>query len=285
ILMKNHANIKHKNKDGETVLHKAAAAGHLEITKDLFNQMNQKDFIDEKILDLAAENKHKEIVKYLLEEEAGIETANNDLILHDAKKEDIEAVKVLLENGAQFNSIIDKNNRTPLHWAASEGCEVDIRYLVRKNENLIKANDDNNETAIYESVWNGHLEITKILLEEDSDLINSKNKYGYTPLHIAAMSCQVETFNFLKSKANLQLDLEEFFDKLDDYQLKNYSKFNIYYNNIQGLIKKLKTLENQFAKLSNIDFTPFYQYFLKRIENYAEHVDIKEKREENKKVL
>ncbi|CAG8729376.1 943_t:CDS:2 [Dentiscutata erythropus] len=225
----------------------------------------------------AAKKNYENIIKLLLEE------ATSDLILHHiAEEEDIKVVIILLENGANFNSITDMNSRTPLHWAAFEGCEDDIKYLIRKNKNLIKANDNNNEAAIYESVWNGHIEITKFLLEQDPDIIYSKNKYGYTFLQIAAISCQVEIFNYLKSKGNFQFELDNFFDNLDWHKLNNYTKFMHSYSTIKGLINKLYNLEEQFVKLDNSDFISFYQFLLKCIEKCAENLGIKE---EYKKIL
>ncbi|CAG8518253.1 4530_t:CDS:2 [Dentiscutata erythropus] len=314
ILISNNAYVKHKNNNDETALHKAAAAGHLEVSKTLLTRMKYADDIidKEKILNLAAKHKQTDVVKYLLEVEAQIdyfnyqlfnhiyfaakrnyktvikllleETIVDNLTLHyTAGKEDIEAVKVLFENGAKFNSITDEKNRNPLHWAALEGRESDIIYLIRLDKDLVKAIDNNNEPAIYESVWNGHIEITKILLEQDLDLINSKNKYGCTLLHIAAISCQVESFNFLKNRMGLQSEfINDFFDELDNIQLDDYSRFKDSYSTTRGLVNKLKNLEKQSNKLNNIDFIPFYQFFLKQLEKYAENPENPHSKEDKK---
>ncbi|CAG8588788.1 6910_t:CDS:2, partial [Dentiscutata heterogama] len=244
ILAKNHVNAPDRNNCTPLFYAAEAAAGHLEVSKTLLKRMKYADDIvdKEKILNLAAKNKQTDVVKHLLEVEAQVdyfhyqpfnhiyfaakknyknvikllleESTIDNLTLHyTAKKEDIEAVKILFENGAKFNSITDEKNRTPLHWAAFEGCESDILYLIRKDKNLVKASDNNNEPAIYESVWNGHIGFFLNQLEkhaenpenphskEDKEVISYL--YTYTLSKISNLKFEL--------KSNLIIDINEYF--------------------------------------------------------------------------
>ncbi|KAF0484277.1 Collagen alpha-5VI chain [Gigaspora margarita] len=297
--------IKAVSKDGWTSLHFAAAAGHIEVIKILLKY--ERDIIrakdkDSKIaLYLAAERKHIKTVKYLLEIEASIdkdfnnqyfnyiyfsakkkynivvklllseETDNNMILHHSAGKEDIEIIKFLLEHGANFDKIIDENDRTPLHWAAFVDDKEMVKYFIEKNSKLINAIDQSNETALYEAVVNGHIEIVEFLLDQNAD-INCINKNGWKPLHMAVISCQVDVFKLLKNKEVDDFQLKSFLNQLDNIQLNNYCKFKLYYST-KGLIKNFQNLEKQSKLKDNndIDFISLYQNFLKLIENFAKY--------------
>ncbi|RIB15752.1 hypothetical protein C2G38_2191734 [Gigaspora rosea] len=74
--------------------------------------------------------------------------------------------------------------------------------------------DNYKETALYEAVWNGHMNIVKFLYDQGAK-INHKNINDWKPLHLAAISCQVGVFKFLKNK-ELVLKLIEYIVKFSD---------------------------------------------------------------------
>ncbi|CAG8546960.1 7846_t:CDS:2, partial [Dentiscutata erythropus] len=242
ILLEKNAKIKFASNNGWTALHFAAAAGHIGVIKILLEHNGNIKTTSEyskTALYCAAENKHTETVKYLLEVEARsdkdfnkqyfyhiyfaakkrydnavkllLETTNNDYIrLHYiAGKGYIKAVKFLLKAGAK-QDIIDENGRTPLHWAAFEDDEEIVKDLVGKNINLVEFTDNNKETALYEAVWNGHMNIVEFLHNQDKK-INCENISGWKPLHIAAISCQVEV---KENKQTLEEEQSELKKKL-----------------------------------------------------------------------
>ncbi|CAG8708321.1 3803_t:CDS:2, partial [Dentiscutata erythropus] len=302
ILIDHQANVNHINNNGEIALHKAAYHGHeeiafskkgwtslhfaaaeghvkvIEILLEHNSNINTTSEYSKTALFCAAENKHTETnMKMLLLEKT------YDIKLHyTAQKEDIEAVKFLLKVGAT-HFITDKNGRTPLHWAAFEGYEEMVKNLVEKNINLVEITDKNKETAFYEAVWNGHIKIVEFLYKQGAK-VNCENINGWKPLHIAAISCQVEVFKFLKNKVDFQLS--KFFEKLDIFQLNNYSKFEEFYNHYcnftKELIGRFKNFEKQFNLKDNHDVALyFYQLFLKLIEEYV----VKFSDKQDKKVL
>ncbi|CAG8710498.1 12177_t:CDS:2, partial [Racocetra fulgida] len=264
-----------KDNGGKTALYVATEKRHSEIVKYLLKIEAGTDEDFNNYLYFAAKKNYDSVVKLLLEEETTSEMA----LHHIARKEDIKIIKFLLEHGANFDNIIDKSGRTPLHWAAFECDENTVRYLIEKNCKSINAIDQNNETALYEAVWNGHTKIVEILLDQGAN-INHKNTKGWKPLHVAAISCQVEVFKLLskRDKAAVDLQLSNFFEH--DLQLNNYSKFKLY-NSTLRLIKKFQNLEIQFELKDNsdIDFLSLYQHFLNFIENFVKYFgDEKDKR-------
>ncbi|CAG8466770.1 4170_t:CDS:2, partial [Scutellospora calospora] len=310
ILLEKNANINAVSNNNWTLLHFAATAGHVEVIKTLLEQkckINTTDKDSKTALDLAAENKHVEAVKYLLKAEASAdkdfneqyfnhiyfaakknyvnvvklllekETDINLRLPHTAGKEDIQIIKLLLENG---ENNFDINGSTPLHWAALEGHKEIVKYLIEKNDSLVNMINENSETALHEAAWNGHREIVEFLLDHGAN-INFKNKNDWKPLHIAAISCQIEVFKLLRNKEEDSLQVDKIFDQLDDDQLNNYFRFKLTYNSVDvtlKLVEKFQSLEKQFKlkSISDIEFISFYQFFIKRIEQYAENLENKE---------
>ncbi|KAF0375118.1 Macrophage receptor MARCO [Gigaspora margarita] len=300
--------IKAVSNNGWTTLHFAAAAGHVEVIKILLecnSNINADGEYSKTALSCAAENKHTETVKYLLEVEARNEQDFNkqyfypiyfaakkkyenvvkllsektyDIKLHyTAGKEDIEIVKFLsIFDTKHF--IIDKLGRTPLHWAAFEGYNEMVKNLVENDIKLIEFVDNNKETALYEAVWNGHIKIVEFLYNQGAKT-NCKNIHGWKPLHLAAISCQVDVFKFLKNK-EVNFQMSEFFEQLDVFQLNN-SKFEKFYNHdfAKKLVKRFRNFESQFKLKDSHDIALyFYQFFLKLIEHAVKFSDKQDKK-------
>ncbi|CAG8513426.1 3357_t:CDS:2, partial [Gigaspora rosea] len=294
ILLKKTTNIKAISDNGWTTLHFAAAAGHVEVNKILLERngnINTANEYSKTVLYCAAENKHTETVKYLLEIEARNEEDFNEQYFYPIyfaakkkykmllKKEDIEIVKFLLKVEPN-HFITDKNGRTPLHWAAFEGYEEMVKNLVEneKDINLVEFMDNHKETALYEAVWNGHIKIVEFLYDKGAK-INNKNINNWKLLHLAAISCQVEIFKFLKSR-EADLQMSEFFEQLDVFQLNN-SKFETFYNRdfAKKLIERFRNFENQFKLKDSHDIAlHFYQFFLKLIEYAVKFSDKQDKK-------
>ena len=95
-------------------------------------------------------------------------------------------VKYLIFEGADVNAK-DKDNMTPIHYAArSENVEV-VKYLISKGLD-VNAKNDYDSTPLHLAVHRGgkfDIEMIKYLVSEGAD-VNARNSYGKTPLHIAA---------------------------------------------------------------------------------------------------
>lgn len=118
-------------------------------------------------LHLAAENGFAECVKLLLENgsDSNLKNYRQQTALHVASRCDLECVNLLLKYGADPNSP-DADDRTPLHSAVGKSeCEYS-------------------------------LDITKSLIDAKGD-VNRRDKYGYTSLHVAALTELTDCVEYL----------------------------------------------------------------------------------------
>ena len=95
---------------------------------------------------------------------------------------DAERIKKLLEEGTDPN-IKDKDDNTPLHFAASKGCAEVARLLLKHGADP-NAQDKSGETPLHLAASEGRVDVVRLLLEHGADP-TVKNKDGATPLDIA----------------------------------------------------------------------------------------------------
>ncbi|RHZ45744.1 uncharacterized protein CDV56_101206 [Aspergillus thermomutatus] len=97
---------------------------------------------------------------------------------------DHEITKLLIEKGADLE-VQDKHGRTPLLKAAEQGEEALVQLLLDKAAN-IRSEDDMGQTALFCALRNGHKAICLLLLGQDPALFNVRDKFGRSPLLLAA---------------------------------------------------------------------------------------------------
>ncbi|MDA9271872.1 ankyrin repeat domain-containing protein [bacterium] len=183
---------------GRCILHKAAQYGYLDIIKIILGKnpdlLNQTDKLNQTPLIWAASCGHKYIVKYLISLGANLNFATN-----------------CPSNGSE-------HNRTALHWAAENKHGSIVSLLVRaravidkltlQNENFraylyndkdldvarALANDRalltilDEHSILHKVVRHNCLDIVKIILNKNPDLLNQTDNLNQTPL-IWAASC------------------------------------------------------------------------------------------------
>ena len=90
----------------------------------------------------------------------------------------------------------DKYKRNALHYAAWNGQNGTIDFLLKKGLDLNSTNNDG-DNALHEAAYNGQNGTIDFLLKKGLDL-NSTNNSGETALQLAVRRGHSETVNFLK---------------------------------------------------------------------------------------
>lgn len=149
---------------GVSPLHSAAELGHIHPLRILLEYGVDPNLVtrDKKntALHLAAEGGFSECISLLLSKGANADARNykGQTALHlAARAQSVECVEILLNTGACDSNAVDNDMRSPLHSAVGKSLLA--------------------------------FEITEILLMWKAE-VNQKDKYDYTPLHIAALNEQ-----------------------------------------------------------------------------------------------
>lgn len=120
--------------------------------------------------------------------------------------DDIKTVNMLLNKGIDVNAKTKKGN-TALMLAVSGQSIKSFDALIKHGASVNVLNKKNN-SVLHCSAYEGNIEITKKLLHQSRQHLNTKNKVGFTPLHIAAISNHVEVVEVLL-KAGAKIDIQD----------------------------------------------------------------------------
>ncbi|GFS56364.1 hypothetical protein NPIL_568051 [Nephila pilipes] len=228
-LIERGANINARNNDGKIPLDIARANGQIEIIDILDGRNTERKSPTYTSLHDAAKDGDLEAVKYLIRRSAGVNDPNEDgwTPLHcaasagelevaefliskganthaedntTAGKKPIHVAAIeefLLDRGANVNDS-DKDNWTPLHYAAQEGQLGVVRFLISKRAN-VHAKNTYGAKPIHIAAMGGSQEIIEFLLSNGAS-VDDTNKNGETPLHYAASEGRLEIVKFLIDK-------------------------------------------------------------------------------------
>jgi hypothetical protein len=91
-----------------------------------------------------------------------------------------------------------KNGRgqTQLHHCAEKGLTTSVKRLLSIRNINVNVKDVNKDTPLHDAAYYGHIEITRLLLQNGAEL-NVRNNHGWTPLHYAAFQGHVDILHFL----------------------------------------------------------------------------------------
>ncbi len=89
------------------------------------------------------------------------------------------------------------NTKSPIHVAAAKGELDNVKELLAQRPEDVKAQDEKNQyTPLHWAAANGHVEVMQYLIEHGAD-ISARDKNGTTPIHLAAENDQIEALKFL----------------------------------------------------------------------------------------
>ena len=201
--------------EGNTALHLAAGAGHLDVVEYLVEELELDVAATNDggatALDLAAAEGHREVVAYL-ESVAAEEVARTpeearaeldslgiaytaDAFIDSAVAGNLEAVQLFVQSGMEIDAanIFGGN---ALHGAVGRGHLEMVKYLVEQGASLTTTT--HRRTALNVAAFWGHLEMVKYLVEQGASL-TATNYYGYTAKDLASGNGHTEVVAYLES--------------------------------------------------------------------------------------
>jgi serine/threonine-protein phosphatase 6 regulatory ankyrin repeat subunit B len=166
---------------GRTALHSAAQRGHEEVTAYLLDNGAQADSRDDNSstpLIIASKNGHLGVVRVLVQH-----IGAHNLI------------------GTQGLEARDKGGMTALAWAAEQGYEEMVAFLLLKGA-LADRLDNTRDTPFLKACAKGHLGVVQMLLEHVGveQGLQGRGRYSRTALHHAAANGHEDVAAFLFSK-------------------------------------------------------------------------------------
>ncbi|CAD6198096.1 unnamed protein product [Caenorhabditis auriculariae] len=204
ILLKEGANIEHRDKKGFTPLIVAATAGHAPVVEVLLKNHaaieSQSDRTKDTALSLACSSGRKDVVELLLSYGANKEHRNvsdyTPLSLA-ASGGYIEIVNLLLNSGAEINSRTgSKLGISPLMLAAMNGHKEATRVLLERGSDINAQIETNRNTALTLACFQGRTEVVRLLLSYNAN-VEHRAKTGLTPLMEAANGGYTEVGDLL----------------------------------------------------------------------------------------
>ncbi|XP_057659011.1 serine/threonine-protein phosphatase 6 regulatory ankyrin repeat subunit A-like isoform X2 [Diorhabda carinulata] len=199
LLLSSNATVQTTDINGKTVLHLAAACGHLNCMQMILNYMSEeqvraKDKQECTALHWACYHGYANCVEYLLEKKIFKELEENSFSpIHCATFSGSDKCLELLVNyfGKQIVNLSDRRKRTPLHIAALHGHAECAKYLIEQGAN-IEVSDEEGRTPFIAAAQYGQTQIVEHLLTCKIDPTTC-DRLGNTALHWACLKKHNQT--------------------------------------------------------------------------------------------
>ncbi|MEN8222840.1 MAG: ankyrin repeat domain-containing protein [Acidobacteriota bacterium] len=196
--------LKARNARERSLIHIAAAKGHLDIVKFLVKNgadvnLEEKSY-QLRPLNFASRYGHFEVVKFLLDNGADLfarEKDNETALSYAVSSSNLDIVKYLVNKGLKVNDMKSIKKVPPVYYAvvgSGENLNI-VKYLISKGAK-VTGKDENGWTMLHRAVWRGKKEMIDLLIAEGISP-DSKSSTGITPLHNAASQGNIEAITSL----------------------------------------------------------------------------------------
>merc|ERR1711991_665610 len=196
----------------KTIMHYACTKGLMDIVMELMYRGADIDAVDKWLrtpLHDACRHGHIHIAMALIDRSADLDVVtmiegqrlDNSIdlkvgLLHERLcNGDVEMFKTILETYL-MNQDFDVNVKNHFGWTfLIAACIYESHsvatYLIKEKNADIHARDKYQYTPLHVACRNGNIEVMMALLDRGAD-IHARDKYQYTPLHVACVSCNIE---------------------------------------------------------------------------------------------
>ena len=189
----------HHSVDGDHVVSIRLIMDEEPDEKKILNHQNQYGIAP---IHIAAAKNHSSCLKELL----NYDTCNVNIIDKQGRSPlhyacyygNIKCVNLLIDHNVDIN-LHDKNGNSALFYASFHGHLPCISSLIKNNAKILDINSDG-RTALHGASWCGSLRACEILLESNSSLLDKPCNNGRTPLHRACVKNHLKIIEFLLDK-------------------------------------------------------------------------------------
>eukprot|EP00117_Sycon_ciliatum_P021223 scpid19736/ scgid18665/ Transient receptor potential cation channel subfamily A member 1 homolog len=223
LLLNQNVNLMLRNVNQETPFHLAALEGHENILKLFVDRVSAGDSISMEILmlttdnegnacvHLAALNGHTEVVGLCLEtlDNINVQNSHGSTALHLASLNGhLDTVKLLCERGANIQ-MADNDLMTALHRATMFDRQDIVAYLLEKDKDLLQVRDKDGYTPVLVAAARGYYQLIGVFHSHQGS-VREKDSREATCLHLA-----VQNGNMKCVKRLLELSGRELINEVD----------------------------------------------------------------------
>ncbi|MEM4134493.1 MAG: ankyrin repeat domain-containing protein [Candidatus Micrarchaeia archaeon] len=128
-------------------------------------------------------------------------------LLEAVKSGNLDKVIELINLGADAN-VVDKDGRTPLHWASFWGHTEIVSYLLRVAPDNAKVKDNYGWIPLHYTFFNSCTKTISLFLTVAPNIVNIKNNIGEKPLYKTIVDNKPKTIQTLFTSISIKLETE-----------------------------------------------------------------------------
>ncbi|KAJ8262660.1 hypothetical protein COCON_G00151170 [Conger conger] len=179
---------------GQTALHRAALAGHLQTCRLLLSYGADPAIVS--LQGFTAAQMGNEAVQQILNENIPVHNSDVDYrLLEAAKAGDLDTVKQLCSPQNVNCRDLEGRHSTPLHFAAGYNRVGVVEYLLHHGAD-VHAKDKGGLVPLHNACSYGHYEVAELLVRHGAS-VNVADLWKFTPLHEAAAKGKYEICKLL----------------------------------------------------------------------------------------